>query len=114
VCVTHEMGFARGVANRILFMNGGEMNDGEIVEAAELQNSSTIPSRNGPRPSLPRFSSIDGRLDRSAQAVLLRLMRAGANSNFFVRFPAFRMNEYTCCPDCTTISTNLGGSIPAP
>jgi glutamate transport system ATP-binding protein len=35
VCVTHEMGFARGVANRILFMNGGEMNDGEIVEAAD-------------------------------------------------------------------------------
>jgi glutamate/aspartate transport system ATP-binding protein len=30
VCVTHEMGFARGVANRILFMD-----DGEIVETAE-------------------------------------------------------------------------------
>ena len=30
VCVTHEMGFARGVANRVLFMDGGE-----IVEAAD-------------------------------------------------------------------------------
>jgi ABC-type polar amino acid transport system ATPase subunit len=30
VCVTHEMGFARSVANRILFMDGGE-----IVETAE-------------------------------------------------------------------------------
>jgi glutamate/aspartate transport system ATP-binding protein len=29
VCVTHEMGFARGVANRILFMD-----EGEIVETA--------------------------------------------------------------------------------
>ena len=25
VCVTHEMGFARGVANRVLFMDGGEI-----------------------------------------------------------------------------------------
>jgi len=30
VCVTHEMGFARGVANRVLFMDGGE-----IVETTE-------------------------------------------------------------------------------
>jgi ABC-type polar amino acid transport system ATPase subunit len=30
VCVTHEMGFARNVANRILFMDGGE-----IVETAD-------------------------------------------------------------------------------
>jgi glutamate/aspartate transport system ATP-binding protein len=29
VCVTHEMGFARGVANRVFFMDGGE-----IVETA--------------------------------------------------------------------------------
>jgi ABC-type polar amino acid transport system ATPase subunit len=29
VCVTHEMGFARSVANRVLFMD-----DGEIVETA--------------------------------------------------------------------------------
>ena len=29
VCVTHEMGFARSVANRVLFMDGGE-----IVETA--------------------------------------------------------------------------------
>jgi ABC-type polar amino acid transport system ATPase subunit len=30
VCVTHEMGFARNVANRVLFMD-----EGEIVETAE-------------------------------------------------------------------------------
>jgi polar amino acid transport system ATP-binding protein len=30
ICVTHEIGFARGVANRVLFMDGGE-----IVETAE-------------------------------------------------------------------------------
>ena len=30
VCVTHEMGFARNVANRILFMD-----EGEIVETAD-------------------------------------------------------------------------------
>jgi glutamate/aspartate transport system ATP-binding protein len=30
VCVTHEMGFARGVANRVFFMDGGE-----IVETAD-------------------------------------------------------------------------------
>jgi glutamate/aspartate transport system ATP-binding protein len=30
VCVTHEMGFARSVANRVLFMD-----DGEIVETAD-------------------------------------------------------------------------------
>jgi ABC-type polar amino acid transport system ATPase subunit len=33
VCVTHEMGFARGVANRILFMD-----EGEIVETADAAN----------------------------------------------------------------------------
>jgi glutamate/aspartate transport system ATP-binding protein len=32
VCVTHEMGFARSVANRVLFMDGGE-----IVETADAQ-----------------------------------------------------------------------------
>jgi len=25
ICVTHEMGFARQVANRIIFMDGGEI-----------------------------------------------------------------------------------------
>ena len=31
IVVTHEMGFAREVADRVIFMNDGE-NDGEIVE----------------------------------------------------------------------------------
>ncbi len=25
ICVTHEMGFARGVADRVVFMDGGEI-----------------------------------------------------------------------------------------
>ena len=33
LCVTHEMGFARQVANRVLFMD-----DGEIIEAAPPEN----------------------------------------------------------------------------
>lgn len=38
VCVTHEMGFARGVANRIVFMDGGQ-----IIEAAPPQEFFTSP-----------------------------------------------------------------------
>ena len=34
ICVTHEMGFARGVANRVLFMDGGEIV--ETARAAEF------------------------------------------------------------------------------
>ena len=37
ICVTHEMGFARGVANRVLFMDGGEIV--ETAEAAKFFNS---------------------------------------------------------------------------
>ena len=37
LCVTHEMGFARQVANRVLFMD-----DGEIIEAALRRPSSII------------------------------------------------------------------------
>ena len=33
LCVTHEMGFAREVADRIIFMDGGE-----IIEAAPPQD----------------------------------------------------------------------------
>jgi glutamate transport system ATP-binding protein len=38
VVVTHEMGFARRAANRVLFMS-----DGEIVEDAEPQQFFTNP-----------------------------------------------------------------------
>ena len=38
ICVTHEMGFARNVANRVLFMDGGE-----IVETAEASNFFNAP-----------------------------------------------------------------------
>lgn len=37
ICVTHEMGFARNVANRVLFMDGGEIV--EIAEAARFFNA---------------------------------------------------------------------------
>lgn len=38
VCVTHEMGFARKVADRMVFMDGGE-----IVEVAEPETFFTAP-----------------------------------------------------------------------
>jgi glutamate/aspartate transport system ATP-binding protein len=38
ICVTHEMGFARNVANRVLFMDGGE-----IVETADAANFFSAP-----------------------------------------------------------------------
>jgi glutamate/aspartate transport system ATP-binding protein len=37
ICVTHEMGFARNVANRVLFMDGGEIV--ETAGAAEFFNA---------------------------------------------------------------------------
>jgi len=37
ICVTHEMGFARNVANRVLFMDGGEIV--ETAEAVEFFNA---------------------------------------------------------------------------
>ena len=33
ICVTHEMGFARTVANRVIFMDRGE-----IIEQADPEN----------------------------------------------------------------------------
>jgi glutamate/aspartate transport system ATP-binding protein len=39
ICVTHEMGFARNVANRVLFMDGGE-----IVETAEASTFFNAPA----------------------------------------------------------------------
>jgi glutamate/aspartate transport system ATP-binding protein len=37
ICVTHEMGFARNVANRVLFMDGGEIV--EVADAAQFFNA---------------------------------------------------------------------------
>ena len=37
ICVTHEMGFARNVANRVLFMDGGEIV--ETADAAQFFNA---------------------------------------------------------------------------
>ena len=39
LCVTHEMGFARTVANRVVFMD-----QGEIVEAAAPEQFFSAPS----------------------------------------------------------------------
>jgi ABC-type polar amino acid transport system ATPase subunit len=39
LCVTHEMGFARNVANRVLFMDGGE-----IVETSEAVTFFSAPA----------------------------------------------------------------------
>ena len=46
ICVTHEMGFARSVADRIIFMD-----EGEIVEEAPPTDSSTMRKVSAPRNS---------------------------------------------------------------
>ena len=43
MCVTHEMGFARMVADRVVFMDRGD-----IVEADRRRNSSIIPGPTAP------------------------------------------------------------------
>jgi glutamate/aspartate transport system ATP-binding protein len=50
ICVTHEMGFARNVANRVLFMDGGE-----IVETAEASNFFNAPKSERARAFLARI-----------------------------------------------------------
>jgi glutamate/aspartate transport system ATP-binding protein len=50
VCVTHEMGFARGVANRILFMD-----EGEIVETADAATSFDHPQSDRARSFLAKI-----------------------------------------------------------
>ena len=54
IVVTHEMGFARGAANRVMFMA-----DGAIVEAAEPRSSSRTPRPTAPKTSSERFSSTE-------------------------------------------------------
>jgi len=50
ICVTHEMGFARNVANRVLFMDGGE-----IVETAEAANFFNAPKSERAKAFLARI-----------------------------------------------------------
>jgi ABC-type polar amino acid transport system ATPase subunit len=50
VCVTHEMGFARNVANRVLFMDGGE-----IVETAEATKFFNAPESERAKAFLARI-----------------------------------------------------------
>ena len=50
ICVTHEMGFARNVANRVLFMDGGE-----IVETADAARFFEAPASERARAFLARI-----------------------------------------------------------
>jgi glutamate/aspartate transport system ATP-binding protein len=50
ICVTHEMGFARNVANRVLFMDGGE-----IVETAEAARFFAAPQSERAKAFLARI-----------------------------------------------------------
>ena len=58
VVVTHEMGFAREVGTRVLFMDGGN-----IVERTSPRNFSPIPKTRASRTSCPRCCEI-GRFKR--------------------------------------------------
>jgi glutamate/aspartate transport system ATP-binding protein len=50
ICVTHEMGFARNVANRVLFMDGGE-----IVETADAVKFFNAPASERAKAFLARI-----------------------------------------------------------
>jgi glutamate/aspartate transport system ATP-binding protein len=50
ICVTHEMGFARNVANRVLFMDGGE-----IVETADARKFFSAPASGRAKAFLARI-----------------------------------------------------------
>ena len=50
ICVTHEMGFARNVANRVLFMDGGE-----IVETADAARFFQAPASERAKAFLARI-----------------------------------------------------------
>jgi glutamate/aspartate transport system ATP-binding protein len=50
ICVTHEMGFARNVANRVLFMDGGE-----IVETADAAKFFNAPASERAKSFLARI-----------------------------------------------------------
>jgi ABC-type polar amino acid transport system ATPase subunit len=50
ICVTHEMGFARNVANRVLFMD-----DGEIVETGEAATFFNAPASERAKAFLARI-----------------------------------------------------------
>jgi glutamate/aspartate transport system ATP-binding protein len=50
ICVTHEMGFARNVANRVLFMDGGE-----IVETADAARFFDAPASERAKAFLSRI-----------------------------------------------------------
>ena len=54
ICVTHEMGFAKTVADRVIFMD-----QGEIVEGAHPMSSSATPGRPEPSSSFSRYCTTE-------------------------------------------------------
>jgi ABC-type multidrug transport system ATPase subunit len=62
LCVTHEMGFARQVANRVIFMDQGqivEQNEPEVLQQSEIRPDETVPEPD-PR-ALNRFAPLRAR-----------------------------------------------------
>lgn len=57
VVVTHEMGFAREVADRVVFMDGGQI----VEESAPADFFSQIPRKSGPACSSAACCSIESR-----------------------------------------------------
>ena len=75
VVVTHEMGFARGAANRVVFMDGGA-----IVESAEPASSSQTRKPTAPKTFSARFSSTKrpGERNRTCRPLKVRVAAAVA------------------------------------
>ncbi|GJM81869.1 hypothetical protein HMSSN139_43650 [Paenibacillus sp. HMSSN-139] len=56
IVVTHEMGFAREVADRVMFMA-----DGEIIESGGRSSCSELLSMNGPVPFCSGYSKVNSK-----------------------------------------------------
>jgi ABC-type sulfate/molybdate transport systems ATPase subunit len=61
--VTHEMGFARQVANRVVFMDAGR-----IVEETSREHSSSVPATSARRRSSVRFCAQQDNTHESGAA----------------------------------------------
>ena len=74
MCVTHEMGFARQVANHVLFMDAGEIIEAPLPRPSSTTRSPSAPAISEPdpvalireRPGLGRFGDGGGWRERSA------------------------------------------------
>ena len=74
ICVTHEMGFAQAVANRVIFMD-----QGQIVEQNEpkefFNNPKSRPDQAVPQPD-PRALTVHGVCEDSAPAAPVARLQA--------------------------------------